>query len=186
MFVTVPQPDRDRVVPNESDEQRAESPGCGSLLFAAIALLFGVGLITNLLTDSGDSSDNRYIDNPDGGGIDDDELAVRADDGGESAYHACKLDLIPRLQAPRTASFPDYWDLDPKPSRNRGPIVRVSETVGSLTIGSYVDAEDGFGVEARTPWTCTAHEDTTSAYGWSVTVTLAEPSSTSPDPSVGG
>jgi hypothetical protein len=78
-----------------------------------------------------------------------------------TAYNACKGSVENQLRAPGTASFPDYYDHDGE--------VAISGTGATRTISSHVDAENGFGGEVRTIWTCTARQQDD---GWFGTATL--------------
>lgn len=62
---------------------------------------------------------------------------------GKDAYYACQLFAKDRLKAPSTAKFPSY---------DNGAVITLS--ANSWKVNSYVDAQNSFGAQIRTSYSC--------------------------------
>lgn len=80
----------------------------------------------------------------------------------ETAYDRCQEEVAHRLKAPGTARFPDLEDVDSR------------VTTREISIGGYVDAENGFGALLRLTWSCQIALNSTGVLG-TVEVTVREP-----------
>ncbi len=81
------------------------------------------------------------------------------------AYEACKELVNDQLKAPRSASYPDYYDYDGE--------VTVLRSEQTFSVASHVDAENSFGAEVRTRWTCSVTH--TFPQQWQGSAVLLEP-----------
>lgn len=94
----------------------------------------GIACVAVLLVIGAATNDNDDTGSPDGDGYD--------------AHAMCAEFTRDRLKAPSTADFPEYND--------RGVIIRHSGNAWTVT--SYVDAENSFGGNIRTHFTCVVQD----------------------------
>jgi hypothetical protein len=71
-----------------------------------------------------------------------------ASNGGKGgAFEACKRAVESSLKAPATADFSGVFDSEITDNGD-----------GTYDVAGYVDAENGFGANIRTDWTCTVRD----------------------------
>lgn len=78
----------------------------------------------------------------------DDDESESLDDQRYIAHAACAEFTRDALRAPATADFPEYDD--------RG--VSITNSGAEWTVRSFVDAENGFGANVRTAFTCVTRD----------------------------